>query len=51
MLSRIEGSAMLVSHQVNISALTGQGTRAGEVLVITIADGAVEVLGRILVEP
>jgi hypothetical protein len=40
-----------VSHQVNISALTGQGTRSGEVLVMRLVDGAVEVLGSILLEP
>ena len=50
LLSGLEGRAMLVSHQVNISALTGQGTRSGEVLVIRMTGGAVEVLGRILIE-
>ncbi len=42
---------MLVTHQVNISALTGQATRSGEVLVIRMRDGAAEVLGRILIDP
>ncbi len=51
LLSGIEGRAMLVSHQVNISALTGQGTRSGEVLVIRVTDGAVAVLGSILIDP
>lgn len=48
LLSKIDGRAMLVSHQVNISALTGRGTRSGEILVIRMVDGAVEVLGSIL---
>ncbi len=51
LLSDLDGRAMLVSHQVNISALTGEGTRSGEVLVIRLADGAVEVLGSILIDP
>ena len=42
---------MLVTHQVNISALTGRFTRSGEVLVIRAQDDDVEVLGNILIEP
>ncbi len=42
---------MLVSHQVNISALTGRGTRSGEVLVIRLDGDAVQVLGSILIAP
>jgi len=42
---------MLVTHQVNISALTGQSTRSGEVLVIRTTDAGVEVLGSILIQP
>lgn len=41
----------LVTHQVNISALTGQFTRSGEVLVIRAEAGNTEVLGSILIEP
>ena len=51
LLSRTEGRPILVSHQVNISALTGQGTRSGEVLVIRMTDSTVEVLGSILLDP
>lgn len=37
---------VLVSHQVNISALTGRGVASGETLVVTMKpDGAIEVLG------
>lgn len=46
-----EGRLMLVTHQVNISALTGQSTRSGEVLVIRPNGNGVEVLGSILIEP
>lgn len=41
---------VLVSHQVNIRALTGRGTASGEIIVVDIdPDGAVEVLGEILI--
>ncbi|SDJ75773.1 histidine phosphatase family protein [Aliiruegeria lutimaris] len=46
-----EGKLMLVSHQVNISALAGQATRSGEILIFRLRDGALAVTGRILVEP
>ncbi|WP_422372471.1 histidine phosphatase family protein [Hoeflea sp.] len=42
---------MMVTHQVNISALTGQFTRSGEVLVIRLDGDDVEILGSILIEP
>ena len=42
---------MLVSHQVNISAITGQGTGSGEVVVIRLTDGEVEVIGSIRIDP
>lgn len=45
------GRLMLVTHQVNISALTGRGTRSGEVLVIRQTDAGIEVLGSILIAP
>lgn len=41
----------VVTHQVNISALTGRGTRSGEVLVVRQAGGGLEVLGSILIAP
>ncbi|WPZ36333.1 histidine phosphatase family protein [Thalassobaculum sp. OXR-137] len=41
---------VLVTHQVNISALTGRGTASGEFVIIDVTeDGTVEVLGEILV--
>ena len=51
LIAEREGRLMLVTHQVNISALTGEGTRSGEVLVIRLDGGAVEVLGSILIDP
>lgn len=51
LIAAIEGRAMLVSHQVNIRALTGAGTRSGEIVVLRVEDGAVEVTGRILIAP
>jgi phosphohistidine phosphatase SixA len=43
---------LLVTHQVNITALTGRGVASGEVFVIDVtADGEVEVLDEILLRP
>ncbi|WP_281019689.1 MULTISPECIES: histidine phosphatase family protein [unclassified Minwuia] len=43
-----DGPLVLVSHQVNIRALTGQSTRSGEMLFMRVAkDGTIEVLGSI----
>lgn len=46
-----DGLLMLVTHQVNIAALTGRSTRSGEVLIIRTAEGPFEVLGSILIDP
>lgn len=51
LLGREQGRLMLVTHQVNISALTGRTTRSGEVLVIRSGDQGVEILGSILIAP
>ncbi|MFX4220934.1 MAG: hypothetical protein ACMVO3_08035 [Thalassobaculum sp.] len=41
---------VLVTHQVNITALTGRGTASGEFVVIDLtSDGQVEVLGEVLI--
>lgn len=43
-------NALLVTHQVNISALTGEFAAMGDALVVrAAADGAVRVLGRLRV--
>lgn len=47
-----EERLMLVTHQVNISALTGRGVASGELLVLDVAaDGSVDVAGSILMRP
>lgn len=53
-LAQIDGRAdrvFIVTHQVNISALTGTGTRSGEVLVVRRGAEGLDVLGRIYLEP
>ena len=43
---------VLVTHQVNITALTGRGVSSGEVFVLEVAaDGAAEVIDRVLIRP
>lgn len=43
-----QGARILVTHQVNVSALTGRFTRSGEIIVTEVtADGAVNVLGSL----
>ncbi|QFT62691.1 histidine phosphatase family protein [Roseivivax sp. THAF30] len=51
LVTNTEGKLLLVSHQVNISALTGQGTRSGEMLIVRLTDEGAEVLGSVLIEP
>ena len=44
--------AVLVTHQVNISALTGAYPASGEIFVLQVKEGgAVEMTGRILIDP
>ena len=43
---------LLVTHQVNVTALTGVFPKSGEAIVVDLSpDGGVEVLGSILIEP
>jgi len=51
LIAAAEDKLLLVTHQVNISALTGRGTRSGEVLVIRQTGDDIEVLGAILIDP
>lgn len=45
-----EERAVLVTHQVNITALTGQSTRSGEIVVVDVGDdGTPTVLGSIAI--
>ncbi len=41
----------IVTHFVNISALTGHGTASGEVLIVRHAGDRLEVLGSIRIDP
>lgn len=41
-----EGPRILVSHQVNISALTGEFTRSGEILIVTLKNDELQVMHR-----
>lgn len=51
LVNATEGKLLLVSHQVNISALTGQNTRSGEILVVKRGTDGLEVIGSILIAP
>jgi len=47
-----EARLLLVTHQVNISALVGEGTRSGEIVVATRDDdGALIPVGSIRIDP
>lgn len=45
------GPIMMVTHQVNISALTGQFTTSGEILVIREGPSGIDVIGTIQIAP
>jgi phosphohistidine phosphatase SixA len=51
LIAATDGRLMLVTHQVNISALTGQSTRSGEILIIQPAEDGFDVIGSILIDP
>ncbi|MEM8728474.1 MAG: histidine phosphatase family protein [Pseudomonadota bacterium] len=51
LIAALDGRAMLVTHQVNISALTGQFTQSGEVLILRQNGDRIEVVGSILIDP
>jgi phosphohistidine phosphatase SixA len=51
LLQTLPGPSMLVTHQVNISALTGTTTRSGEIIVFRLGNQGTEILGRILIDP
>ncbi|SNT27852.1 histidine phosphatase family protein [Tropicimonas sediminicola] len=51
LIAQSDGRILLVSHQVNISALTGRGTRSGEILAIQVTDDGVDVTGSVLIDP
>ncbi|MFC3616439.1 histidine phosphatase family protein [Lutimaribacter marinistellae] len=45
------GRVMIVTHQVNITALTGEFPRSGEVFVVRPAGDRLDVIGKILISP
>lgn len=51
LLSATQSKVLIVSHQVNIRALTGQSTRSGEALVVRLAGESLQVIGSILIDP
>ena len=50
-LDGLDGRAILVTHQVNITALTGRAVRSGEVFAIRAGPSGVEVLGSLTLPP
>ena len=42
---------LLVTHQVNIRALTGVGARSGEMIVAQLREGRLQVTGRVMIAP
>ncbi len=48
---RGDGAMAMVTHQVNITALTGVGPREGEIVVVRVRDGRLAVEGRVFVGP
>jgi len=45
-----DGRAMIVTHQVNITALTGIVPRSGEVLIVRMAEDGLEVVDRFRID-
>lgn len=49
--ARPPANVMLVSHQINIMALTGEPVASGEIIVVRAAkDGGIDVVGRLKVQ-
>ncbi len=51
LIAGIEGRVLLVTHQVNISALTGRSARSGEVLILRATETGLDFLGSVLIRP
>jgi len=51
LISETSGARLMVTHQVNISGLTGRSTRSGEVLIIRMTGDGADVLGAIMIAP
>lgn len=50
-LRTTDGTLMMVTHQVNITALTDVFPASGEIVVLRMADTGIEVLGQIQIAP
>jgi broad specificity phosphatase PhoE len=50
-IAKADGPMMMVTHQVNITALTGEWVQSGEIFVIRETGDGIEVTGRILIDP
>lgn len=50
-LHKTDGKLMLVTHQVNIAALTGRSPRSGEIFIVHSSGGETEIIGTILIDP
>ena len=51
LISETSGARLMVTHQVNISGLTGRSTRSGEVLIIRMTGDGADVLGAVMISP
>lgn len=47
LIAELDGPAVLVTHQVNVTALTGVYPASGEIVLFRLTDGVVEVLDRV----
>ena len=51
LISGLDGRALLVTHQVNITALTGRSIRSGEVIIVRPDEAGITVLGTVFLAP
>lgn len=51
LLRQATGSMLLVTHQVNITSLTGVVPASGEIVVIRATEDGIEILGQIEITP
>jgi hypothetical protein len=46
-----DARVLIVTHQVNITALTGRGVRSGEIIVARRTDDGLRPVGRVSIAP
>jgi phosphohistidine phosphatase SixA len=51
LLQELDERPFIVTHFVNISALTGRTTGSGEVLIVRLGETGLDVLGSIVIDP